>query len=116
MSGPRIASIMVAGGVLAYFVMVPAFAFVGEGLDKPLAPAPANGKLIKDMSVGELRGNYILYIGAGAVATGGIISMFQALPVILGSVVAGLRDLRGGRSAGQAAATPRTERDLPMAV
>src|SRR5208282_4573679 len=95
--GPRIASIMVAGGVLAYLVMVPAIAYFGEGLTQPLAPAPPNGKLIKDMSVGQIRGNYILYIGAGAVATGGIISMFQALPVIIGSVVAGLRDLRGGR-------------------
>jgi putative OPT family oligopeptide transporter len=111
--GPRIASIMVAGGVLAYLVMVPAIAYFGEGLTQPLAPAPPTGKLIKDMSVGELRGNYILYIGAGAVATGGIISMFQALPVILGSVVAGLRDLRGG-SGGRNGSAPRTERDLPM--
>jgi putative OPT family oligopeptide transporter len=116
--GPRIASIMVAGGVLAYLVLVPAFAFVGEGLDKPLPPAPANGKLIRNMSVGELRSNYILYIGAGAVATGGIVSMFQALPVIFGSVLAGLRDLRGKRGDGGNGSreTPRTERDLPMSV
>ena len=113
--GPRIASIMVAGGVLAYLVMVPAIAYFGEGLTTPLAPAPPNGKLIKDMTVGELRGNYVLYIGAGAVATGGIISMIQALPVIVGSVVAGLRDLRGG-AGGRNGATPRTERDLPMIV
>ncbi len=114
--GPRIASIMVAGGVLAYLVMVPAIAYFGEGLTQPLAPAPASGKLIKDMSVGQIRSNYILYIGAGAVATGGIISMFQALPVIIGSVFAGLRDLRGGRSGENATSVPRTERDLPMAV
>jgi putative OPT family oligopeptide transporter len=113
--GPRIASIMVAGGVLAYLVIVPTIAYFGSGLTAPLAPASASGKLIKDMSVGELRNNYVLYIGAGAVATGGIISMLQALPVIAGSVVAGLRDLRGG-SGGRAGAVPRTERDLPMIV
>jgi putative OPT family oligopeptide transporter len=112
--GPRIASIMVAGGVLAYLVMVPAIAYFGEGLTAPLAPAPANGKLIKNMSVGELRSNYILYIGAGAVATGGIVSMLQALPVIFGSVFAGLRDLRGG--SGGAGRKQRTDRDLPMSV
>jgi putative OPT family oligopeptide transporter len=114
--GPRIASIMVAGGVLAYLVMVPAIAYFGEGLTHPLAPAPENGRLIKDMSVGEIRNNYIIYIGAGAVATGGIISMFQALPVILGSVAAGLRDLRGGRAGANGAARLRTERDMPMSV
>src|SRR3954468_18175832 len=50
--GPLIASIMVAGGVLAYLVFVPAIAYFGEGLEKPLAPATA--KAIKDMSVGEI--------------------------------------------------------------
>jgi putative OPT family oligopeptide transporter len=111
--GPRIASIMVAGGVLAYLVIVPTIAYFGSGLTEPLAPA--HGKLIKNMSVGELRNNYVLYIGAGAVATGGIISMFQALPVIGASVVAGLRDLRGG-SGSRAGGARRTDRDLPMIV
>jgi len=114
--GPRIASIMVAGGVLAYLVLVPAIAYFGDGLTHPLAPAPENGKLIKNMSVGELRGNYILYIGAGAVATGGIISMFQALPVIFGSIWAGLRDLTGKGGGTTNGNGQRTERDLPMAV
>jgi putative OPT family oligopeptide transporter len=112
--GPRIASIMVAGGVLAYLVMVPAIAYFGEGLTTPLAPAPLNGKLIRDMTVGQIRNNYILYIGAGAVATGGIISMLQALPVIFGSVIGGLRDLRGGQGGGNR--QRRTDHDLPMTV
>src|SRR5439155_10133340 len=111
--GPRIASIMVAGGVLAYLVFVPAIAYFGEGLTAPLAPEGT--RLIKDMSVGQLRNSYIIYIGAGAVATGGIISMFQALPVIIGSLFGGLRDL-GGRGAGNGEGTPRTERDMPMMV
>jgi putative OPT family oligopeptide transporter len=110
--GPRIASIMVAGGVLAYLVFVPAIAYFGEGLTQPLAPATA--KTIKDMSVGEIRGAYIIYIGAGAVATGGIISMLQALPVIFGAVFSGMRDLTGGASKSNGGGTPRTEHDLPM--
>jgi putative OPT family oligopeptide transporter len=118
--GPRIASIMVAGGVLAYLVFVPTIKFFGANLDKPLAPAVSKlddaGKdvgLIRNMSEGQVRNAYILYIGAGAVAAGGIISMLKALPVIFGSVVAGFRDMRAG---GGAAGGLRTERDLPMSV
>ena len=56
------------------------------------------------MGPGDLNSNYLRYIGAGAVAAGGIISMCRALPLIVGSIVGGLRDLRstaagaGGRS------------------
>ncbi len=119
--GPKIASIMVAGGVLAYLVFVPTIKYFGGNLDKPLAPAISkvndDGKdvgLIKNMSEGQVRNNYILYIGAGAVAAGGIISMLKALPVIFGSFVAGFRDMRSG--AGVAGAGIRTDRDLPMTV
>lgn len=125
--GPRIASIMVAGGVLAYLVLVPLIAYVGENLNRPLAPAVSavdektgvDKGLIANMSVSQIRNNYILYIGAGAVAAGGIISMIKALPVIFGSVLAGFRDLRAEREAartGRAVAVPRTERDLSMQV
>lgn len=122
--GPRIASIMVAGGVLAYLVLVPAIVFFGDGLDKPLAPAFSKMKddgldhgIIKNMTLGEIRNNYILYIGAGAVAAGGIISMLRALPVIGSSVKAGLVDLAAERRAARgetAAVVRRTERDLSM--
>jgi putative OPT family oligopeptide transporter len=122
--GPRIASVMVAGGVLAYLVLVPTIVYFGDNLTAPLAPAQSQMKdgqdvgLIRNMSPGQIRNNYILYIGAGAVATGGIISMIQALPVIIGSVLAGFRDLTGGKKgASVAGATvPRTERDLPMSL
>jgi uncharacterized oligopeptide transporter (OPT) family protein len=63
------------------------------------------------MDEATLRKNYILYIGAGAVAAGGIISMFKALPVIIGAIAGGLRDLRGGSAASSGR---RSERDLPM--
>ena len=119
--GPRIAGIMVAGGVLAYLVITPTIAFVGANAEKPVAPAvssvdPKTGLdkgLIRNMSEGDIRSNYILFIGAGAVAAGGIVSMLKALPVIVGSVGAALRDLRAAGQSG-AGTIPRTERDLPF--
>jgi uncharacterized oligopeptide transporter (OPT) family protein len=71
--------------------------------------------LITNMSPGDLRRDYLLYIGAGAVAAGGIISMLRALPLIISSVVSGLRDLRASRELGREV-TARTERDLSMHV
>ncbi|MEX2142586.1 MAG: oligopeptide transporter, OPT family [Pirellulales bacterium] len=121
--GPRIASITFAGGVLAYLVLVPAIVLFGSQLTEPVFPARSevvNGVdrgLIGNMSPSNIRDHYILYIGAGAVAAGGIISMFQALPLIIGSMAAGLRDLRGSRGERTASArTARTERDMPMSV
>jgi putative OPT family oligopeptide transporter len=109
--GPRIASIMCAGGVLSYLLLIPLIKFFGEGLAQPLAPAT---KRIAEMSPGAIRGEYILYIGAGAVAAGGIISLIQALPTIWGGLRGGLAGLRGSGSAGSDASVPRTERDLSM--
>jgi uncharacterized oligopeptide transporter (OPT) family protein len=71
------------------------------------------------MGPDELRGLYLRFIGAGAVAAGGIIGMFRAMPLIFGSIVSGFRDLRASRAAaatGTSLAIPRTERDLPMTV
>lgn len=111
--GPRIASIMCAGGVLAYLVLMPAIRLFGDSQTAPLAPATT---FIKDMSPGELRNAYVLYIGAGAVATGGIISMVRVLPTIAGALGRGLRGMSAGKSMGtaQAEAVPRTDRDLPL--
>ncbi len=111
--GTRISCIMVGGGILAAWVLTPAIVFFGTGLDQPLFPAE---KLIRDMSPGEIRSSYVLYIGAGAVAAGGIISMFQALPLILASIRAGLRDIsaRGNNTA--RGVVLRTERDMSMRV
>src|ERR1700716_2535858 len=92
--GPRIASIMCAGGVLAYLVLIPAIKFFGEGLAGVLPPGT---KAIAVMSPNEIRGAYVLYIGAGAVAAGGIISLFRSLPTIWSGLKGGLADLRGGQ-------------------
>jgi putative OPT family oligopeptide transporter len=108
--GPRIASIMCAGGVLAYLVLIPAIKFFGTGLAVPLAPETT--RLIKDMSPGQIRNAYILYIGAGAVAAGGIVSLLRSLPTIWHGMKEGLKDLRGGQAA--RAGMERTDRDLSM--
>jgi putative OPT family oligopeptide transporter len=109
--GPRIASIMCAGGVLAYLVLIPAIAIFGDGLSSPMFPAT---KLIRDMSPGEIRRSYVLYIGAGAVAAGGIISVARVLPTLASAFVAGFKMLKAGKS--DADKVERTDRDLPMAV
>ncbi|MGD9645853.1 MAG: OPT family oligopeptide transporter [Pirellulales bacterium] len=122
--GPRIASIMLAGGVLAYLVFAPLIVMVRG--DVPI-DVPAEASLLeRELAVARaVREEYILYIGAGAVAAGGVLSMIQVLPLIVSSMVGGLRDLRrnGAATAGNAdastggaedAAVPRTNRDLPM--
>jgi putative OPT family oligopeptide transporter len=109
--GPRIASLMLAGAILSYLVLGPLIASFGEKLTEVVSPATK--KMIGDMSPGELRNNYLKYIGAGAVAAGGIISMCRALPLIFSSIVSGLRDLRATSAGGQKA-TRRTERDMSM--
>jgi putative OPT family oligopeptide transporter len=119
--GPRIACLMMAGAVLSFFVIGPLIATFGERLNAPVPPAvsaidPETGQdkgLIRNMDPNDIYRNYLRYIGAGAVAAGGIISMARALPLIISSILAGVRDLRatgGGNTAG------RTERDLPIQV
>jgi uncharacterized oligopeptide transporter (OPT) family protein len=114
--GPRIASVMCAGGVLSYLLLIPLIKFFGEGVPGPLAPATVP---ISEMGPGAIRGEYILYIGAGAVAAGGIISLIQALPTIWHGLRGSIKDLGVGRGNGRAGSgdeVPRTERDLSMKV
>ncbi len=105
--GPRVAGIMLAGGALSYLVLIPTIVFFGSNLSDPLFPA---SKLIRDMSPSDVRTNFVLYIGAGAVATGGIISLVRSLPMILSAFRAGV----GGFKAAATTAVARTENDLPM--
>src|SRR5207245_5277305 len=101
---------MVGGGVLSYLVLIPAIKYFGAGWTIPLAPETAH--LIKDMSVSQIQKAYVLYIGAGAVAAGGIISLLRSLPVIWSGLKGGLADLRRTRAA--TAGAPRTDQDLSM--
>lgn len=107
--GPRIASIMCAGGVLAHLLLIPMIAFFGQGLTVPLAPGTIP---IPDMTPNQIRGAYILYIGAGAVAAGGIISLFRSLPTIWHGLRAGLKDFRVAPSV--RTDLLRTDRDLSL--
>lgn len=108
--GTQISCVMVAGGILASWVLIPAIKLFGDGMTTPIFPA---AKLIRDMGPAEIWKAYVLYIGAGAVAAGGIISLFQALPVILGSLKSGLADLAAGAEKLASHAKRRTDDDLP---
>jgi putative OPT family oligopeptide transporter len=109
--GPRTAGIMAAGGVLSYLVLIPLIKFFGERLTEPLAPGT---KLISEMSHGDIRSAYILYVGAGAVAMGGLISLVRSLPTIWHGLKLGVLDMVDSRRAAAAAAAERTGQDLPM--
>ncbi len=110
--GYRSSAIMVGGGLLSWLVLIPAIALFGEGRASPLFPATT---LISQMSPDEIWSRYIRYIGAGAVAAGGIINLLKALPTILDSFRASWRDLRLSRDEG-GDSRPRTERDLPLSL
>jgi putative OPT family oligopeptide transporter len=112
--GARTSSEMMAGGILAYLVLIPLIAFFGQSLETPLFPATT---LIRDMDPDTIRSKYVLYIGAGAVATGGFVSLGRALPTIVKAFQAGVRNLSTGKKkAGAGAAVPRTMQDLPFSI
>jgi len=106
--GPRVASITVAGGILSSWMLIPAIKLFGEHLTTPLFPAT---KLISEMGPHEIWKNYVLYIGAGAVAAAGIMSLIQNLPTIVRSAKAGFSSLKKTGTSGTQA---RTDRDIPM--
>ncbi|HEY8025269.1 MAG TPA: oligopeptide transporter, OPT family [Burkholderiaceae bacterium] len=108
--GPRIASVMAAGGVLSYLLLIPMIKFFGEHLSIPIAPGT---KLISEMSPDDIRGAYVLYIGAGAVATGGLVSLVRAMPTIWRSLTAGLAGMNKVKTA-IISAPLRTDQDIPM--
>jgi putative OPT family oligopeptide transporter len=109
--GPYIAGLMMGGGVLSYLVLIPMIKFFGGGMTTAVAPA-LDGTIAK-MGPDDVRGAYILYIGAGSVAMAGIISLARSLPTIWNGLKGGLADLRGGANVDEES-VPRTDRDLSM--
>lgn len=105
--GMRIATVMVAGAALSALVIIPLINLWGGGLTEPLFPETV--KLIRDMEPGEIWHRYVRYIGAGAVATGGIITLIRSIPTMIESFRLGVRHLGRGR---EDAAVERTDRDL----
>src|SRR6202163_4582780 len=108
--GPRISSLMMGGGVLSYLVLIPAIKYFGSAGTLPLAPETAHS--IAAMSIEQIQKGYILYIGAGAVAAAGIISLFRSIPLIWHGLKGGLADLRSSGVARED--VPRTDQDLSM--
>lgn len=109
--GPYIAGLMMGGGVLSYLVLIPMIKFFGDAMTSPVAPELE--RTIASMGPDDVRGAYVLYIGAGAVAMAGIISLVRSLPTIWHGLKGGLADLRGGASADNEN-VPRTDRDLSI--
>jgi len=107
--GPRIAGQMFAGGVLAWLVMIPMISFFGGAGLHSLSPAHDP---ISKMDAWGIWDNYIRYIGAGAVATGGLISLVKTLPMIftsLSDTLKGLKHKQAGNGTEE-----RTNRDIPI--
>ena len=109
--GPRIAGIILSGGVFSWLVLMPAIRFFGS-LAPDLALYPSTVP-IPLMASDQLWASYIRPMGAGAVAAAGVITLAKTLPTIWAALVAGLKDVRVSR-AGTAPAQTRTERDLPI--
>lgn len=105
--GIRIATIMVAGSALSWFIIIPLINVWGSGLAEPLYPETE--RLISAMSSGEIWHRYVRYIGAGAVATGGIVTLIRSIPTMVESFRLGVGHISAGASA---AAVDRTNRDL----
>lgn len=110
--GPGTGSVMCGGGVLAYLVLIPAIKFFGSGIPGVLPPGTLP---IHEMTPSQIRGAYILYIGAGAVAAGGIISLFRSVPTIWLGLRGGFRDFTRARGSG-GQGLPRTDQDLPIRI
>jgi putative OPT family oligopeptide transporter len=106
--GPKISGVLVAGGVLAYMVLIPLISIIGDGLSIIVKPA---GKLISEMTQSEIRTGYVRYIGAGAVAAGGLITLMRTLPTIVSAFRESFKSLKDVKSGVQQS---RTERDIPI--
>lgn len=105
---------MVGGGLMAAFIISPLIAFVGSVASTPIYPGTIP---INEMSPEQIWKNYVKYIGAGAVATGGVIGLFRALPSIWDSLSASIKQLAAERTtSGEKAVVPRTERDTPISI
>ena len=109
--GVKVSSYLFAGGVLGWFVIMPLMALFGG--DLILFPADKTiNVLIAEGGVSSLWSNFLRYIGAGAVACGGVLSLIKSLPLIVRT----FKDAMGDYGKGRSASTLRTEQDIPMKV
>ncbi len=110
--GYKVGAIMIAGGLLSWVGLIPLMAYFGEYLNVPLFPEAK--KLISEMNPGEIWSRYIRYVGAGAVAAAGLMTVFRSLPTMVESLKIGLSELRS--TGGVRSTKLRTDTDLPMSV
>ncbi len=111
--GPKIASYMFVGSLVGWMVIIPLICLFGP--DISLYPADAGvtiAQLYADGGASNIWNNYVKYIGAGAIATGGIISLIKSLPLIITTFRDSMKSMKGGQNKG----TLRTEQDIPMNV
>lgn len=116
--GPKIASNMFAGGVLGWLVLIPAVVFFGGSVDfASLGNADLAGQTIAQVfetsGSSAIWSNIIKYVGAGAIATGGLLSLIKSLPLIIKTFGGAMKGLKGSKGAD---ASVRTDRDLPMTI
>lgn len=110
--GPRIASVMVAGGVLAWLCFMPLIKFFGQNALLAIAPSKVP---IADMGMWSIWKDYIRYIGGGAVVFSGIMCVLKTIPTLWKTFNASFSDMMGGHLLGSSG-VERTQRDLPIAL
>jgi putative OPT family oligopeptide transporter len=110
--GPRVAGTIFAGGVFSWLVLMPAIKFFGSLVPTPIYPSPIP---IAQMTSDNLWNYYIRYIGAGAVAAAGLITLVKTLPTIVAALRAGAAEI-GRKGGATVTAAGRTARDLPLTV
>jgi putative OPT family oligopeptide transporter len=109
--GPRVAGTIFAGGVFSWLLMMPAIKFFGSLVPTPIFPSPIP---IAQMTSDQLWNYYIRYIGAGAVAAAGLITLMKTLPTIIAALRAGFA-AKGGTESGISVGE-RINRDLPGTI
>ena len=115
--GPSISSYMFAGGIIAWLVLIPAVVFFGGSIDfATLGNTGLAGQTIAEVyeanGASAIWSNVIKYVGAGAIATGGVISLLKSLPLIIKTFAGAMKSLKntsGGTNV-------RTDRDMKMPV
>ena len=111
--GPKIASYMFVGSLFGWMVIIPMICLFGA--DTWMYPADVGvtiGQLYAEGGAGALWGSYVRYIGAGAIATGGIISLIKSFPLIVTTFRDSIRSMKGSKNTSDA----RTAQDLPMSI
>ena len=109
--GPRISSYMFAGGIISWLVLIPAIVLFGSDLTLYPGTAPI-GEMFASGGASAIWGSYIRYIGAGALAAGGIISLIKSLPLIVRTFRDALKSMNGTKEGGNV----RTNQDLNMKI